>query len=804
MFMFGSTLTTVMRGPVIALALVLTVAACDSVEDRVTEHHERGQELLAEGSTEKAVLEFRNALQLNADHAPSHMALGRIAEEEGNIQGAFNRFKRVTEIDREHYEARVNMTRFLILGDRLEDAAEGYEIAKALRPDDIDTYILEAALSLREDRLTVTRAALDKALVLDPMNVDAVLLDVNYILKAGTEAEALIRADEALAIAPESIQVNTVKLQILQRQADLAGIGEQLARMVGFFPENLRLREAQARWAIQAGEVEIAETALRSLAAQQPDNRLAAYDLVRYVRAQKGEAAGREELTRMIAEVEEPFELRLMLAQFEEETGNQDEAHNLLRALTEVEDISQANKARVALARSALRAGDQEAGLNIVQQALTADPNEVEAIVIWAAHLIEEGSLDEATPFLRSGLNEAPEDVRLLMLSGQLQERLGNIDFATDRMAQAVRIRDYHPSIVEPYVQFLNRIGRDEAIETILVETNRRHPNNERVLDQLGFVRAKLEDWQGAERVARQLSQTNPDRARQLSAAILIGQERFDEGANLLLDLPDDQRQRAASVAALVQTYLRNGETDRAVEFLDGLLAENPENLQALGLRGNLYLATGDRDAAIAAYERILQTDPGNAGARSAMARLFQMGGDAAQAESELLSGLEINPDNLFLKTRLAQFRELQGDYNSAIELYAEVQERVPNSLLVTNNLASLLAEHRADDAVAVDRAYQLAGRLRDSEYPHYQDTYGWTRYLRGEYEEALKYIEPVAGALPQNAWVHYHLGKIYLALERTEEARKSLQQAADLSKGSEVFSPASEVDTLLEELKDS
>ena len=186
------------------------------------------------------------------------------------------------------------------------------------------------------------------------------------------------------------------------------------------------------------------------------------------------------------------------------------------------------------------------------------------------------------------------------------------------------------------------------------------------------------------------------------------------------------------------------------------------------------------------------------------MARLFQMGGDAAQAESELLSGLEINPDNLFLKTRLAQFRELQGDYNSAIELYAEVQERVPNSLLVTNNLASLLAEHRADDAVAVDRAYQLAGRLRDSEHPHYQDTYGWTRYLRGEYEEALKYIEPVAGALPRNAWVHYHLGKIYLALERTEEARKSLQQAADLSKGSEVFSPASEVDTLLEELKDS
>lgn len=796
------TLMTILRGPALALTLVLAIAACDSVEDRVAEHYERAQSLLAEGSKAKAIIEFRNALKLNTDHAPSHMALGLIAEEENNIQAAFIRFKRVTEIDREHFDARVKLTRYLVLADQLEEATEGYEIAKSLRPNDIDTHVLAAALALREDRIADTRAALDKALALAPTNVDAILLDVNYVLKTGTEGEALLRADEALAIEPENIQVNTVKLQILERQGDSAGVGAQLTRMVGYYPDNIRLIQAQARWAVQAGEVEVAETALRSLAALQPDNRVAAFDLVRYVRAQKGEAAGRDELNRLIGDAVEPFELRLMLAQYEEETGNQDTAYGLLRALAEVEDISQANKARVALARSVLRNGDRETGLGIVQEALAADRNEVEAIVIWAAHLIEEGKLDEATPFIRTGLNEAPEDVRLLLLSGQLQERLGNIDLATDRMARAVRIRDYNPSVVEPYVQFLSRIGRDAAIETILVETNRRHPNNERILDQLGFVRAKLEDWEGADRVARQLAQINPDRARQLQAAILIGQERFDEGANLLRDLPEDQRQRAASIAALVQTYLRNGETDKATDFLDGLLEENPDNLQALGLRGNLYLAIGDRDAAIAAYERILKTDPGNAGARSAMSRLFQMTGETVQAEGELLGGLEINPDNLFLKTRLAQFRELQGNFDSAIELYAEVQERVPNSLLITNNLASLLADHRSDDAAAVDKAYQLASRLRDSEYPHYRDTYGWTRYLRGEYEEALQYIEPVIEMLPLNPWVHYHLGKVYLALDRAKDAQKHLQQAIDLSKEEAIFPPRQAIEAILVSLK--
>lgn len=804
MFPSRSNMRFAVRGAALALTLVMTVAACDSVEDRVARHYERAQEFLAQGEKAKANIEFRNALQLNSDHAPSHMALGLISEAEGNLQRAFSHYKHVTEIERDHYDARVKVTRFLLLSNKIDEAVEGMGIVKSLRPEDTDTYILEAALALRQDRLADARTALDKALAKDPANVDATLLDVNYLLKSATDADALARANEALAQAPDNIQLNTVKLQILQRQQDEAGVGAQLARMVGLYPDNIRLLEAQARWGMQVGEVDVVETALRSLATQQPGNRLAAFDLVRYVRAQKGEAAGRQELTRMISEADDPFELRLMLAQFEEDSGNRDVAYALLRELTEVEDVARANEARVALARAILRTGDTATGLGVVQEALAADAKEVEAIILWAAHLIEDGQLDEAIPFVRSGLNEAPEDVRLLLLSGQLQERLGNIDLATDRMARAVRIRDFHPEVVDPYVQFLGRIGRDQAIETTLVEATSRHPNNERLLDQLGFVRAKLGDWQGADRIARQLSQTNPDRARQLRAAILIGQERFDEGVSLLRDLPEDQRQRAASTAALVQTYVRNGETGKATAFLDDLLKENPENTQALGLRGNLYLAAGDTAAAAASYKSILKIDERNVGARSALARMHQMDGDLAEAEGELLLGLEVNPDNLFLKTRLAQFRELQGKFSSAIDLYAEVQVQVPNSLLITNNLASLLADHRSDDQAAIDKAYQLAGRLRDSEFPHYRDTFGWTRYLRGEYEEALAYIEPAVVPLAQNAYVHYHLGKVYLALDRPADARKYLQQAAALGAGAESFPPMQDIQTILAKLKDS
>ena len=88
----------------------------------------------------------------------------------------------------------------------------------------------------------------------------------------------------------------------------------------------------------------------------------------------------------------------------------------------------------------------------------------------------------------------------------------------------------------------------------------------------------------------------------------MIGQERFDEGTDLLRDLPENERQQAASLTVLVQTYLREGKAEEARAFLDDLLAKNPENLQALGLRGNLHLAEGRAGRG----EGALRKDPGD------------------------------------------------------------------------------------------------------------------------------------------------------------------------------------------------
>ena len=123
----------------------------------------------------------------------------------------------------------------------------------------------------------------------------------------------------------------------------------------------------------------------------------------------------------------------------------------------------------------------------------------------------------------------------------------------------------------------------------------------------------------------------------------------------------------------------------------------------------------------------------------------------------------------------------MQGETEEAIALFGELYERDPSNIVIANNLASLLSAHR-DDAESLDRAFAVARRLRGTENPFYQDTYGWILTRRGDPTQALTYLEPAAAALSEDPLTQYHLGITYFDLERWDDARTALTRALDLA----------------------
>ena len=765
----------------ILLALVLLLAGCDSVEERVAGHYEAGLSLIEQGQPDKAILEFRNALKINDQHAPSYLELGKIFEIRGDVRSAFARYAKAAEYDPNLPEARIKLARIYLLAGETDKAATEVDASLKLAPNSVEALAVGAQLAIQKGDFTGARSALDRALVLAPGALNTLLVDISYTLETATHAAALTQTDDAIAMHPEALQLHIVKLGILNSIGDQPAIGAQLTRLIELFPDEVRFHELRARWAIQNKDFGIAKEDLRALALAQPDNTAWITDLIRLVRSEAGDEAALAEFDRMIGALPDPFKAQLLLVQYQIEMGRRDAAVAYLRDLIGVVGEN-SDTARIALARLLISEGQPAEAYTLVETVLANDPRNTDGLLLQSRRLISDGQLDAAIQKIRTALNEAPEDVRLLLLAGQAQELSGNVDLANDRFAKAVRADEYRIDTVVRYVEFLTRTGRDAAAEIVLVEALTRTPDAARLYDLLGFTRIRLQNWPGAQDAMNALQELDPDRARQLQAAILIGQERFDEGADLLKNLPEDERRRAASMAALVQTYLRTNEMDKAIVFLDEILAETPNNLQALGLRGNLHLLSDELDKAKANYDAILKIDPRNGGAHSALSRLYAVQGNEAESENQLLRGLEVSPDDVTLLARLAQLREIQGDLGGAVELYDRLYKLIPNSLAVANNLASLISEYQAESTEAMSRAFLIANRLSNSEIPHYRDTYGWIQHLRGDSEEALVHLEAAGKALPNNPWVHYHLGMVYIALDRPAEARKSLEAALNMT----------------------
>ena len=124
---------------------------------------------------------------------------------------------------------------------------------------------------------------------------------------------------------------------------------------------------------------------------------------------------------------------------------------------------------------------------------------------------------------------------------------------------------------------------------------------------------------------------------------------------------------------------------------------------------------------------------------------------------------------------------EKAGDFDGAIAIYEAMYARDSSSLIVANNLASLISSHHSD-AASTERAFTIAHRLRGSNVPAFEDTYGWIAYRRGDFAEALTALEPAAKAMPQDPMVQAHLGLTQAALKQTDQARATLTQALKLA----------------------
>jgi tetratricopeptide (TPR) repeat protein len=780
--------TTTIRSALLVLA-VLQVAGCDSPEERALGYYEHGKKLFSEHDNAKAAIEFRNAVRLKKDLIGAWKALAEIDQAARNWSSAVMDMRNIVELTPNDVSTRLKLGKLLLLAGSSDEALRLVNAGIELDNGNADLHALKAAISFKlDDRAGAVREA-QNALEIDSANADALMVVAIDRLGRGDAKGALSLLERSSVAGAKDFENNLglqlLKIKLLGQTGDSNSVEAALRKLVELNPQEPGYRKLLINFYIEQRRIDDAEKEMRTLTAGNPTNPAAALDVVRFLYSiKKAPAAARQELDARISAGGEVFAYQIALAEMDFAEGNLTGGKQLLEKLISAGGSSeQIRTAKIALAQMYLRNKNFDPAETLVADILRDDPHNASALKLRASIRIARGQLDTAVADLLDALNYQPRSTDLMSLLAVAYERSGLIELADKQFADATKASDFDANVGLEYVGFLQRRGSMARAEDVLAGLNKRRPNNIQILSALAQVRLARQNWQGAQDIAESIRRVgnNDAMADQILGTALTGRNKHDEAIVAFQNAYNAAPTAAPAMNSLVAALLKANRNNQAISFLKSVLVKNPGNANALVLLGSTQLTSGAADQAVKTFSEAVKAQPEDPAGYQALTDFYLGKKDYDEAIKVVRGGIKQQPEMMALRVMLATALEQKGDFEAAISEYEFLLDREPGSMIVANNLASLLLDHRSDKA-SLKKAQSLAAFLRKSPIPQFKDTLGWVSFHQGDYRTAVSLAEEAATALPGQAAIRYHLGMGYFSISQLDKASQQFKKALELA----------------------
>jgi tetratricopeptide (TPR) repeat protein len=310
----------------------------------------------------------------------------------------------------------------------------------------------------------------------------------------------------------------------------------------------------------------------------------------------------------------------------------------------------------------------------------------------------------------------------------------------------------------------LLRTGDKDEAKKVLADAAGRHPENPDLQRALADSLEASGDLDGALKILNAIVVANPDRPgfRFQLARLFLAMKRYDDAAdeaNRLLqalearaadsDREGDQR---SAYMLLIEARVAGGKLDDAVAAAQRAEKDFPQETRFTLKRAEILLTMG-RDGEAEAIVKSVGSKPG-------------AGDDARAGISEVYF-------------RAGAALERSGDYKKAVALLRQSIESDSGNHAALNYLGYMMAD-RGDNLEESLDLIQRALRLDDGNGA-YLDSLGWTLFRLKRYDQAERPLEQAAKAIQDEPVVHDHLGDLYWAVGRSDDAVRAWREALRL-----------------------
>lgn len=763
------------------LSTAILFSACSSPDEKVSEYIESAKEFLAEENYEAAHIQFSNALQINPNHVEALYHVTKIFEHEKAWPKVYRYLGKVLELQPNHVEALLAIGRLELAANQLDKALLRSEKIQSLSPGSIEGRSFRALLLFKlgdfEGAVTEAKAVLDQ----ESENLEAIMVLASERIEAKDPEGALaylVKVNRA-----DNMLIQSMKVRAFNDQENLAGAAGVFEQLIKLSPEKDEYYFALAKQYAAFEKYSEALSVIDRLITIEAENDSAKLMKVHFINRYLGTEQALLQSQEFLEQQPNNIVLNFNLADLYLGIEQPEKAKAIFLKISKFDTAGENGlRALNRLARMSYQAGDDEQGGKYLQQVLSVDSDNQEAVVLDAQRMMSEGDTEQAISVLRSVLKDNPRSAAVLALLGQAHQSEGRTELAIDQYTKALESEPNNQAVLQAYCQLLVSQKKYSQADRLLSSKMQLVGQDVSLLRLMAQVKLTLKDWESAQQIANRLDELNGDGSvsSQIRGAIHLGQEEHEKSLSAFEKAYNQAEDKTRPMITLVRSYMALNKQHEALRFLDSVLKVDADNLTALLLKNQILQVKGDLVGAEGISRQLVKLHSDKPQGYQQLAGLLYRQNRTEEAFAVLDSGITALPDVLALQFLKASLLEQKNDLAKAITVYEGILKQDPDADIAANNLAVIYSDY--DEFKDIERAKVLAQRFRQSEVPYFQDTLGWVSYKAGKLNDALYFHENAVEAMPDAAEFRYHLGMSYKAVGDSLRARAELEKALKLA----------------------
>lgn len=460
---------------------------------------------------------------------------------------------------------------------------------------------------------------------------------------------------------------------------------------------------------------------------------------------------------------------------------------------------------KLELANLLLIKKENDQALEVVQQVLGTNPDNIQALILSAGIYQQQNKLDLAVQAYEKVIAKDPVDQNIYLMLGRIYWNKSDLDNAERVFSKMASLLPDSYAAFYFHGKVLAAKGKLEAAEAALLKSLDLDPTLEEPRAELLKIYKAQNQPSKITRIYLSMLENNPDDHK---AAFGLAEHyrqinQIPLALKILKRLGGAVEQDSAIISALFELYIETKNYVTALWALEGMLQAVPENsdlhyLAGIALDGMdrnnealkhlikvrqdsrfydnavvhvalLYHDQGKMDRAISVIQDALAHKQDNADYYLYLGSFYEESERYDEALKVLQEGIRHDDQNARLHFRLGVVHDKMGNKQESISAMKEVLRLTPNDAEALNYLGYTYA----DLGINLDEAetlIQTALEIKPGD-GYITDSLGWVYFKRGQYNQALIWLNKAVQLIPEDPVILEHLGDVYRQMDSKEKA---------------------------------